>query len=107
MSKESLGSFQFKIRDMVPDQDCSDKENITVYHIKKDTIIYPQSSGRGVVLNDFYADRLPDIKVRGYTGYATRSSITLYLDGRYWNIVEGSKVGIPSTRVKKINIPLK
>lgn len=75
-------------------------ETITIYKISEGTMVWPNGRRRGVLTDDLLANRL-DRKVRGFTGFTARHSVSLYLDGEYWTMPQGTSFGTYASNAKK------
>jgi len=71
------------------------EEKKTYYVFPKNTMIWPQSSGRGKLTKDLQARKLEGRKVKGFQGWVAEGNAHLYLDGKHWQLSPGFHFNAP------------
>lgn len=75
------------------------------YLFPKGTMIWPETSGRGVLTEGCYAERLPpQIKIKGLTGFQSCGPLHLYFDRKYWTLPQGTRFGACLKNAKRVKI---
>lgn len=84
----------------------AEKKKIDVYLVPAGTFIWPETTGSGVVQEGFYADKIPKKKIKGLSGFRTRSLVTLYHDGHYRSLPTGARFGAYSINLHRRTLTL-
>ncbi len=74
------------------------------YFFPEGTMTWPQTTGRGILQSGVYALRLKRVKIKGLTGFQLLEPATLYFNGRFWTLSEGTPFGAYVKNGRKIKI---
>jgi len=80
------------------------EQKLLYYLFPKGMMVWPQRSGRGVLTTDLQAEKQEKMKVEGYQAWRAKTSMHLYLDGKFWQLSCGTLFGAPVKSVKKISL---
>ncbi len=78
-----------------------EKKRQTYYFFTKETMIFPENSGRGVLTTDLQAKKEEEQEVKGFQAWKAEGAVHLYLDKNHWQLSSGSRFGAPVTSAKQ------
>jgi len=76
------------------------------YLFPEGTVVYPQSSGRGVLTDPLQAEKLKG-RVKGLQAWMAEANMHLFLNGEYWQLSRGTSFGAPVRSAKRVKVKLK